>query len=1304
MLRLAWLILGVAALSVASLLPVPSAAAPAGGTGAERPPVVRIVANHFVLPGKLAKIRHWAAEAGVDLASVYVEGEDPVAALAGADLVLLDTPRPNDLAAVQARVGPGLAEARIPWVRIGGGPPAFAHIEPGPAQRLAAYYGNGGEANLRAMADYIRQWHRGGTTAGIPAPAILPGSGLYHPDAPAVFGDVAAYLAWGAGRWPAGAPRVAFAVHAGTVAGMQTRVVDALVAGSEARGMVPLVFWYEAAEPQALQAILVPAQAELLVNLQHMQNGPARQAEFLALDIPVLQTLSYRDGDRAAWRQASSGVQAHLVAPFLSLPESWGMSDPLVIDVVEDGEPVPIEEQVAALLDKARALARLRRTAPAEKRLAVMFWNYPAGEKNLSASHLNIPRSLEALTDALAAAGHAVPPLSEARAIAAGQAMLAGHYRPETLSGLRADGLAEALPLSTYRQWFDGLPEAVQSDIVDRWGEPEADGALRPVDGAPHFIIPALRLGNLLLLPQPPRGPEAGHSYHDAGLPPNHAYLAAYLMLRQAFDAHALVHFGTHGTQEWTPGKDRGLSAQDIPFLAVGDLPVFYPYIQDNVGEAIQARRRGRAVTVSHQTPAFAPAGLYAELTELHALVHEHGQLAEGAVRDRAGAGIRQAVAKAGLDRDLGWDEGRMAADFDGFLALLHDHLHELARTAMPLGLHTFGRPAAAPDRLLTVMQQLGEPYYRLLDPDPHELFAAEPERIRQSEPYRRLHRHLREAVPVDEADAPELRALLARAGELDRQLADTQELEALLAGLAGRFVAPGAGGDPVRNPDIRGGRNLFAFEPDKIPTPAAYAAGGDALARLLAAHRAQAQGRTPEKLAFSLWSSEAQRHLGMLEGQVLHALGLRPAWDRGGRVRALDIIPAAELGRPRIDVVVQVTSVYRDQFDGFMRLLADAIERLARLDEPGNPVARNSRAVAARLAEKGMAAPRAEALSTMRIFSNQPGDYGSGLPEATLHSAEWETEAPLAEQFLSRLQFAYGAREWGVEAAEANLFAAQLQGVEAAVLSRTSKLHGVLSTDHPFEYLGGLALAVRHLDGASPKLYVADLRDPALRITEAGRFLADELRGRYLNPQWIRSMQAEGYAGTLQMVNLANNLWGWQVTAPETVRADQWQAVHDTFVRDSRQLGLDAWFEVHNPTAQAQVIERMLEAVRKDYWRASEETRRQLVERWQQLAAAHGVQAGAPATRAFVEAQAAGFGLAQPAGPAAPPVDAPAGPAPESQTVQGQVLRDSAVAATAGPVADHLWMGLGGLALCLLAGGAAQWRRNAMTSRVERS
>lgn len=1253
---------------------------------------VRIVTNDFVLPGKLEKLSQLADQAKVQLESVYVETApgDPKDWLNGADLVILDTPRPMDAAKVRERLGSALAESKVAWIQVGGGPPAFENVSAQNARPLIGYYAAGGEANFKAMLAFIRAWRTGGAPVGITPPSPVASIGFYHPDAPSVFSSIDDYLNWSSKRWSDQASRVGFVIHSGLISGMETKVLDYFVHTSEKAGLAPIVFWFDASDPDGLTKILRPAKADALVIGTHLQNATARAEEFLRLDIPVLQAIGYRDGGPDEWSRAPSGMSAPLTATFLAVPESWGVSDPLVTDAVYKGEPTPIVGQAEALIAKLKRLTVLKHKPATDKRIGLMFWNYPPGEKNFSASNLNVPLSLHELTKALNASGYAVPVTEEGTFIEAGQAMLGGVYQPDQLAGLVDRGFATGLPLARYLAWFNGLPEMQRNWISERWGAPDTHFALRDIAGEKNFVIPRFQIGNMVVMPQLPRAGKPGEAYHDGKQPPDHFYLAAYLYLRESYAADALIHLGTHGTQEWTPGKDRGLSVDDFPYMAVGDLPVFYPYIQDNVAEAVQAKRRGRAVTISHQTPAFAPAGLYDELRDLHAKIHEYAQLDDGAVRESVKSEIIAAVTKANYQRDLGWDDAALNAEFDAFLSQLHDHLHVLAAHVMPLGLHTLGVPSRPEDRLSTVMQQLGQPFYELLDTEPDEFFATDFASLQNSKPYQYLKKYLRDESPTSEITNSELREFAERAIKLDRHLEQTGEIEALLAGLAGRLIAPGSGGDPVRNPDVPSGKNLFAFEADKLPTKAAYEAGGKALEQLVDAYRKEHNGAHPEKLAFSLWSSEAIRHMGVLESQVLHALGLRPVWNEGGRIVRLDIVPPSDMPRPRIDTVLQVTSVYRDQFDSFMRLLSDAIARIAQLDEMDSAIALNSREVATRLMKAGVSEDQARQLAVLRLFSNEPGDYGTGLPDGVLKSTSWETDAPLAEAFLDRMQYAYGGDHWGLHLKQTNLLAEQLKGVQAAVLSRSSMLHGLLSTDHPFEYLGGISLAVRHLDGRSPSLYISDLREKASKVTPVSQYLSTELRARYLNPHWITGMKREGYAGTLEILNAVNNLWGWQVTDPATVRDDQWQSIHETFVNDIRNLELDKWFEANNPTAQAQIIERLVEAIRKGYWDAQEETRKQLLERAKELAEL-GAVISAAQTREFMAATAVGFGLsASKAWSDASEADVSTA---NSQSVRGQVWQ-----AVSEPITDARWdvLIIAALLSSLIAFGAvSQARRN---------
>ncbi|MBK0010800.1 cobaltochelatase subunit CobN [Stenotrophomonas sp. S41] len=1232
---------------------------------------VEVVTTDFVMPAKITAIDAITGAEGVHVAQRVVgKGRElPPSWPAGADWVILDSPRPSDAEQILAAVRTALTSAQIPWVQVGGGPPVSGQLSPDHARQIASYYGNGGATNYLNLAIWLHKWSTGDPGLGsVPAAQVLPATGYYAgPGRTTSASQSDIEDVWrkaGQQAWP----RVAVLIAANNVSSMQTQVIDALIVEGARKKVSVFGVWYPQQARNGLSSAIGAMDVSAVVNLTHLQNGAALIEEFSGLDVPVIQALNYRQGNAQQWRDATSGVPMSLMATFVTLPETWGISDPTVISATDRGSLQPIPEQVEALVAKLAALSRLRAAPASDKHLALMFWNSPDGEKNLSASHLNVPRSIASLLPKLASAGYAVTPADEGQMIEDAQALLGGYYRPASLDALLARDLAVAFPVASYERWLETLPAKRKSELMQRWGDPKNSPYVRNVKGQASFVLPRLLLGNLLVMPQPPRSGGVGQATHDLDAVPSHYYLATYLYLRQGWKADAFIHFGTHGTQEWTPGKDRGLWAGDYPWLAVGDVPVFYPYIQDNVGEAMQAKRRGRAVVVSHQTPAFAPSGLYDELRDLHQLVHEYQQLDEGQVRESTAAQLRQMAADSGMAGDMGWSSVDMQTRFPAFLQALHDHLHELARRQLPLGLHTFGEPAADDLRLFTVMQQLGPNYLKALGLDPAEANSGDAEQIRSAAPYQTLVSYLRDGKAISAADGPELREQLERARRLDAELADTQEVESLLKGLAGRFVPPGSGGDPIRSPEVRSGRNLYAFEADRIPTKAAFESGRVALDQLLEAYRQEHGSAFPGKLAISLWSSEAIRHLGVLEAQVLHAMGLRPRWDDAGKVVALEIVSEAEMAHPRIDVVVQATSVYRDQFDPFLRLLAEAAERLAAMPaESNNPIARNSQALKQKLMGLGVPEERAGALANLRVFSNAPGAFGSGLNKAVLDRSENapKDDATLAAGFLENLQYGYDAKGQVQTLAGGNLFAEQLRGVQAAVLSRSSNVNGLLSTDHPFEYLGGLALAVRHLDGTTPSLFISDLRQASPKTTTATRFLADELRAGVLNPAWISAMKQEGYAGTLEVLKTTDNLLGWQVTAPGTVREEQWQAMHDTYVRDIRGQGVSDWFEQSNPTAQMQLIKRLQEAVARGYWSPSDQTRSELQQRLDRLTELTNMTSdpsrkeAPPAT-----ATATGYGISQgsaQAAAASSPKASDASPEPAASpmpTVRGRVMR----------------------------------------------
>ncbi|WP_236032961.1 cobaltochelatase subunit CobN [Pseudomonas schmalbachii] len=1274
--------------------------------------------------GKYQRMVDLAREQGLVMEYRFVN--QPGAALtvdelAKHDLLVIDAPYGAALGAAQRVLSPLLPQVRKPWLWIRSDGAEARGIAAAVTTHLYQYYHHGGPANFAGFFCQLNREvfdQRGSDCA---EPVRYPESGVYHPDySGRIFADVADYLRWKGVDADAPPPMVAVLFHKSYLDSGLTGFIDDTLRRVEQSGALPLAFYVPAMANGEITRMLSPHGKPLegvLINTQIMLNGEGRKAEFERLGLPVLQAMPYRKGEQADWEADPVVLEAQDIPFYLAQPEYAGVVDPLITAYTReaDGDIVGIDRQMRGLVGKALALIHLQRTANAEKKVAVFYYNYPPGEKNLGASFLNVPRSLETLLAAFQKQGYKVETRDEQALIEQLSALLAPYYRDGALPDLLARDLAERLPLERYKAWFAGLPEELQHSIEQRWGPPEKSGLLVREGGKAWLAVPRLRLGNVVLLPQPPRGERLDDRekalYHDTRVPPSHSYLATYLWARESAASDALVHLGTHGTYEWQPGKERGLSVHDYPYLVVGDMPVIYPYIVDNIGEALQVKRRGRGVTISHATPTFSPAGLHGEINQLHDLLHQWLNMSEGEVRNKSAEQIRSLADGLNVGKDMGWDAAAVARDFPAFVDALHVHLHELALYQQPLGLATFGRAADEDLRLFTVMQMLGKPLLAALHPqDPEEQLAGDYQRLKQTDVWQWLDRHVRQQQPVT-ADAT-LQELQQKGRAYWLALTGKRELEGFFTALNGRHVATSYGGDPIKNPDsLPTGRNLYGFDPSRIPTPQAWEAGREAAEKLIAQYREE-HGAFPDKLAFSLWSVETMRHYGVLEAQVLAVMGFKPKWDAGGRVIGIETIPSAELQRPRVDAVVSVTGLYRDHFPNVMKWLAEAARQGSELDEADNAIAANSRAVEQALLARGMSASDAADAARTRIYSSESGAYGTGLSDATLASDTWgetaaggqsrsEGESKLASLYLERMQFAYGpdSARWGTKSS-VNAYAEHLKGVQGAVLSRSSNLYGMLTTDDPFQYLGGIGLAVRHLSGKSPELFISNLRDTDNPRSEtAAGFLAKDLRARYFHPGWIRQMQQEGYSGALEILDTANNLWGWQVTAPETVRNDQWDEFKAVYVDDKYQLGMQEWFEKNHPQAQAQIIERMLEAARKEYWSADARTLEQLAQRWQELAEKHGASSENNKFLEFVEKAAAGYGLQSPAAQAdAAPAEQPeAAPQSEADTQQVSGMRMEKQASDVDPTVD--WSMLPVLALMLASLLFGLWRQAARSA-----
>ena len=1236
-------------------------------------------------------------------------------ALSTADLVWIDAPHPTIEARLRSLVGPRAdAYAQRKPNRLALNTTAFAAGDTASA-RMAASLQAGGEANMRHAVALAAAVATGAPLPTLPAPQPFATRGLYTPGAPQLFADAEALARWQATQ-PAlkDLPTVALLVHRYHFVNGATDWLDQWIALFRRHGLLAYAaFGPQADVPGLSQLLEVPdgaggrtLQARAIVLHQLVPQAAALQPLFDRWGAPVIATQPYRQGGTAEWEADAQGLAFGDVPFYLAQPEGAGAIDPLMILAHADGgrRPELVVRQADAVAAKVRRLVALRDTPRAQKKLVAMVYNYPPGGTNFGASFLNVPRSLERVSQGLADAGYTTRGLPEAQWIDGLKPLLRAYYPDADLPGLLETGQAAALPLADYQRWFDTLPAAVRQRIEGQWGPAARSRYVVQWQGASVFVVPRLQVGNLSVLPQPPREETLRQGQnafmHRSKTPLSHHYLAVYLWSGQA---DALLHFGTHGTQEWAPGKARALDVHDDALLPLGDLPVVYPYIVDNLGEALTAKRRGRAVLVSHKTPVFSPAGFNARMAHMHELMHEWETVDAGPTRAALEKELTSQFVEHNLHRDLGWSAERIAREFEPFLEILHPYLDSLAQSSQPKGLAAFGIVPDAAQRQQTILQALRKPLIDALGEDIDEAFLIDHTGIATARPARWLALALRDpqaasvldlrpapppekpATPGEPVraedfvpnraarkpiDSPALLALARRAQQLDALLATEGEMPGLLAALDGRFIPAAYGGDPIRNPDsLPTGRNLTGLDPARLPTRQAYEVAQTVFGDWLKGWRAAHAGAMPGRLALSLWAGETLRQQGVMEAQALVALGVRPVWDDSGRPVKVELIALQELQRPRVDVLLSITGSYRDQFPALMALIDQAVAAAAQA-EPDNAIATHTRQVEAELRQRGVPQAQAAALARARSFGNSMGDYGTGIAEAVQDDGLKAQDARLGELFLQRMSQPYLDGQPLPDIAPGTAreaLGAHLRRTDAAVMSRSSHLYAMVSSDDPFQYLGGLAAAARSAGRKEEvSLYVNQLQDSGEPVTEtAQRAIALEMQSRYLHPGWLQAQKAEGYAGTLQVLKAVQFAWGWQSVQKDSIRSDHWQSFYEVLVQDKHRLGVPQWLD-QNKQVYAQTLERLVQAQRQGYWQADAATQRDLAERYRALTQAEPLALEQPSVRQWADQ------LAAPAVPGAPAGMQAAATASAAPALPPPVVQPEAPAAPAAPPAPE--------------------------------
>ena len=967
-------------------------------------------------------------------------------------------------------------------------------------KRLWLYFHEGGAKNFANCLNWIS--NHVGTPMAWGEPESIPAMSVV---------DVACH------RAVEGAPRALVVVYRSLIIAADTEPVFLLAKALHGRGMeVDCVAVSSLKDPEAAHALagfMREKCPDLILNTTAFSG---RQSDGTCVldqaDCPVFQVILSTTWSEP-WRLSERGLTTTDLAMNVVLPEFDGRIVTRAIsfkaeaerrDQVEFTRVIQRAEanRVEYVADLACAWVKLRQTSNREKRIACVLSDYPAkGGRQGYAVGLDTPESVIRIADALRINGYSIADLPDTASL-----------MRELITGPRRT----LISVEFYRKQYDRFPDAFRAAVERAWGAPQNADAL--IDG--FFTARFVDLGGLVIALQPDRGNTSTRkdSYHDGNSPPNHAYIAFYIWLRETLKIDAMVHLGTHGTLEWLPGKSVALSEFCAPEVVLGAVPVIYPFIVNNPGEAAQAKRRLSAVTIGHLTPPLKEAGMHGVAAEIEGLLEEYAE-AQGLDQRRArllADVIVERATESGLIAEAGIEA---SASRDDLLTTLDAWLCDLKEMRIGDGLHVFGENLAG----------------SVLDERTDDL------------------------AKIGGAESGHLRDQLKVCG--------SAEMAGLLKALDGKFVEPGPAGAPSRGriDVLPTGRNLFSVDPRSIPTRTAWEIGRRTADEVISRY-VQDHGDWPRVILIDLWGSATMRTGGDDLAQAMALLGVRPVWDDGSsRVSGFEIMPPALFGRPRIDVTLRISGLFRDVFQTQIALFDEAVQAVSLLDETDdeNPIASKR---------------RTNLIEPLRIFGNAPGNYGIGVGRMLSDKASTE-RSDLGNAYLTASSYAYRAHEDGVLAAEE--FRERVADADAFVHVQDMNEQDVLDSDAFSDHEGGFAAAASLLNSAPAIYHVDATRSDRQKVRTLSEEIARVVRGRATNPRWIEGQMRHGHRGASEIAETVNNLFSFAALT-DCVTSHQFELMFEaTLGNDSvRTFLLQA-----NPEAGAAIARNFMNAVRRGFW-----------------------------------------------------------------------------------------------------------------------
>lgn len=1108
---------------------------------------------------------------------------------------------------------------------------------------VSTYWTNRSIGNIANMLKLILREYCGYSSVKVEPPVEIPTMGFAHPDVPNFFTKPEDFE-----RWERDRARKQKVKPVGTVAVMSfrahilsgTQYHYELVRTLEANNLRVLPIFCMGIENHiVVREWLTKMNVDVVVNTMGfpLVGGPAgsikggmttdKARELLTkLDVPYMIAQPLFVQDVNDWQER--GVNPIQSTILFSLPEMDGAINPVVLGGMVGSGIKLLPDRLERVVHLTKGIIRLRHTNNRDKKVAIVVYNYPPGSGHTAtAALLDVPTSIIRLLHRLRDEGYTVGQFPEEPEAMA--RCIEGSIRRDSPE-LPANHPPLPKPLTVQRenlrQW---VRPSDQERIEKRWGA--FPGDIAPL-GNDRVFLGGMQIGNIYIGVQPIIGMPGDpmRLLFDRENAPHHQYILFYRWLSQEFKANAIVHMGMHGTAEWMPGLQLGITGECWPDVLLGEVPSFYVYPINNPAEANIAKRRGYSTIIGHAIPPYGRAGLYKELLALKDLLDEYrerGDRMEGTEEEEQT--IQQKIDLLNLDTDLIRTPGE---PFQDFVSRAYAYLRELEQTLIIDSLHVLG-DAPPIDQQQTLLaetlkiEQDGQPSladlvlaeidgehvggttvrgsYTLLtgitrtgDPKAiglrervdvavqnfvhHAIFERHPPERALSESLGQRHHF----VFGGDATMQERNTRLGTLTEQGRTMLEAlksnrQELDFLLKGLSGGFVPAGPGGDLIRDgmSVLPTGRNIHALDPWRIPTDAAFTRGVRIAHALLAAHLSEHDNEYPETIAQVLWGLDAIKTKGEAIGTILGLVGARRVKDGQGKISRYELIPLAELGRPRIDVLMTVSGIFRDTFASTMDQLDRLIRESAEADEPEdqNFIRKHVRAM---MADGTTTFEQA----TSRIFTQAQGTYGTYVDDA-IDDGAWEQRQELEDLFVRRNAYAFGGAKGGV--AQPQVLNSLLATVGRVAQEIDSVEYGLTDMQHYYGYSGALKAAAERRSGHAVKLSYVESFTSETKVQDLEQVLRVEYRTKLLNPKWFEGMLRHGHNGASEIASRFTYMLGWSAT---TSAVDNW--VYDqaaaTFVLDD---AMRKRLEEANPEAARVAVGRLLEANSRSLWQTDEAT-----------------------------------------------------------------------------------------------------------------